>query len=87
MCKCVYPCLVLQRWELREELIRDRLLEGINDNRLSERLEVDPELNLGEAVAITRQSELVHQQQRSLREGEKGRVTINAVKTSKRSVE
>ena len=70
--------------ELREELIRDRLLEDIHDSRLSERLQVDPELTLGKAVTIIRQLELVHQQQHFLRREETGLVMIDAVKTSKR---
>ena len=69
--------------ELREELIRDKLVEGIRDSRLSERLQLDPDLTLGKAVTIIRESESVHQQQSFLRREETELVTIDAVKTSK----
>ena len=48
---------------LRDELIRDRLVVGIHDRRLSERLQLDADLTLEKAVTIIRQSETVHQQQ------------------------
>jgi transposase InsO family protein len=53
--------------DLRDQLIRDRIVVGILDARLSERLQLDADLTLAKAVAIVRQSELVHQQQGLLR--------------------
>ena len=45
---------------LREELIRDRLVVGIRDARLSETLQLDSDLTLKEAVTSIHQSEMVH---------------------------
>jgi hypothetical protein len=53
--------------DLRDQLIRDRIVVGILDARLSERLQLDADLTLAKAVAMVRQSELVHQQQGLLR--------------------
>ena len=50
---------------LTEELLRDRLVVGIRDSSLSERLQMDPELILKKAKRIARQREAVkdnHQQ-------------------------
>lgn len=44
-------------------MIRDRLVVGIKDKRLSEQLQLDPELTLDKAVTRIRQSELVKKQQ------------------------
>jgi hypothetical protein len=52
---------------LREELIRDRIVVGIQDAKISERLQLDRELILAKAVTVIRQTEQVHQQQGLLR--------------------
>ena len=52
---------------LRDQLVRDRLVAGLRDARLSERLQLDPELTLEKATTTVRQSELVHNQQTVLR--------------------
>ena len=57
--------------------------ECIRDGKLSERLQLDPDLTLGKAVTIIQESESVHQQQSFLRREETELVTIDAVKTSK----
>jgi hypothetical protein len=49
--------------DLREELIRDRLVVGIREARLGERLQLDPDLTLAKAVDAVRQFEQVRQQQ------------------------
>ena len=49
--------------ELTPEMIRDRLVIGIQDSRLSERLQMDPELTLEKAKKLIRQSEAVHEHQ------------------------
>ena len=69
--------------DLQEELIQDRLVEGIRNGKLSERLLLDPDLTLGKAVTIIRESESVHQQQTFLRGEGTELVTIDAVKTSR----
>ena len=49
--------------QLREELIRDRIVIGILDKALSKRLQMDPELTLEKASRMVRQSESVREQQ------------------------
>lgn len=48
---------------LKDELIRDRIVVGIKDRRLSERLQLDPKLTLEAATQQVKQSELVKSQQ------------------------
>ena len=48
---------------LREELIRDRLVVGIRDVKLSERLQMDPNLTLQKAKKMVRQVGAVQEQQ------------------------
>jgi transposase InsO family protein len=48
---------------LREELIRDRLVVGLTDKNLSEKLQLDSDLTLQSAVLRSRQSESVKKQQ------------------------
>lgn len=52
---------------LHDELIRDRLVVGLNDIRLSERMQLDKDLTLEKAIDMARQSEAVKQQQSNLR--------------------
>lgn len=47
---------------LQEEMIRDRLVVGIRDHGLSERLQLDPELTLSKAVTKIRQNEEIKKQ-------------------------
>ena len=53
-----------------EELIRDRLVVGIRDVKLSERLQLDSELTLEKSKRLVRQAEAVREQQQQLRAGE-----------------
>ena len=53
--------------DLKNEMIRDRIVVGIRDARLSERLQLDHKLTLDDAVTTVRQSEQVKQQQTVLR--------------------
>ncbi|UYV83493.1 K02A2.6-like, partial [Cordylochernes scorpioides] len=48
---------------LREQLIRDRIVVGVRDKALSERMQLDSELTLEKAVKMVRQQEAVRQQQ------------------------
>ena len=72
--------------QLHDELIRDRIVVGIRDTDLSEKLQLDPDLNLQKAVNAVRQRETVKKQQATLRgmttpmEG-----TIDAVHKTKQS--
>ena len=56
---------------LKEELIRDRLVVGIRDTALSQRLQMDSALTLESAKKSIRQKEAVHEQQQALKGGDK----------------
>ena len=49
--------------ELRNEMIRDRIIVGLTDASLAEKLQLDPELTLETAITKARQSEMVKKQQ------------------------
>ena len=53
---------------LREELIRDRIVVGIRDKAMSEKLQLEADLTLEKAVNFARQKENVRKQQGFLRE-------------------
>ena len=55
---------------LKSEMIRDRLVVGIRDSGLSERLQLDADLDLEKAKKSIRQREAVHEQQQSLKTAE-----------------
>lgn len=52
---------------LREEMIRDRIVVGIRDARLSEKLQLDPKLTLESTITQVRQREEVKKQQPLIR--------------------
>ena len=47
---------------LREEMIKDRTAVGLQDAKLAEKLQLDPDLTLEKAVNQARQSEAVKKQ-------------------------
>ena len=53
--------------DLKDELIRDRLVVGLRDAALSEKLQMNPDLTLEKAVVLARQKEAVRKQQPLLR--------------------
>ena len=53
---------------LRDEMIRDRIVVGLRDMKLSEKLQLDPNLTLEKAINAARQSEAVKKQQETIRE-------------------
>ena len=55
--------------ELHDEMIRDRIVVGIRNSALSEKLQLDPRLTLDSAISQVRQSEAIKQQQPLLRGG------------------
>ena len=57
---------------LKDELIRDRIVVGIRDKALSERMQVDPNLTLDKAKREVRQREAVQEQQGVLK-GDQGK--------------
>ena len=56
---------------MKEEMIRDRLVVGIRDTTLSEKLQLDSALTLESAKKAIRQREAVHEQQQSLKGDDK----------------
>ena len=52
--------------DLRNELICDRIVVGLRDKKLSEKLQMDYELTLEKAVTCARQTEAIKQQQTTL---------------------
>ena len=52
---------------LHDEMIRDRIVMGLRDARLSEKLQLDADLMLEKAVTQVRQAEAVKQQQSLVR--------------------
>ena len=52
---------------MKDEMIRDRLVVGIRDDSLSQKLQMDASLTLEKAKKEIRQKEAVHEQQQSLR--------------------
>ena len=50
---------------LKEEMIRDCLVVGLKDTRLSKKLQLDANLTLAKAITMARQSEAVEKQQAS----------------------
>ena len=70
--------------DLRDELIRDRLVVGIKDTALSEHLQMDPDLTLDKAMKAVRQRETVREQQTILNKAEMSTGTpdkLDSVKT------
>lgn len=47
---------------LHEELIRDRIVVGLADTKLSERMQMEKDLNLEKAINMARQSEEIKRQ-------------------------
>ena len=52
---------------LHDEMIRDRIVVGIRNSKLSEKLQLDPDLTLASAITQVRQSEAVKLQQSVIR--------------------
>ena len=75
--------------ELHDEMIRDRLVVGLKDLKLSEKLQLDPELTLEKVVTQVCQAETVKEQQPLLR-GEPHRkppeAPIGAVLKNKKTI-
>ena len=59
---------------MTEEMIRDRLIVGIKDRSLSEKLQLDPDLSLEKAKKMVRQREAVQEQQTQLKGAEGGSI-------------
>ena len=73
---------------LKDEMIRDRIVVGLQDSKLSEKLQLDPELSLAKAINHARQSEAVKKQQALLRndfkDSEDAKKNVDAVKVTQK---
>ena len=63
----------------KEEMIRDRLVVGIRDSALSEKLQLDADLTLEKAKKSIRQREAVHEQQQTLKGAENAATPTGSV--------
>ena len=70
--------------DLKDELIRDRIVVGIRDAALSERLQMDPELTLEKAKTLVRQREAIRDQQQVLNQSCDTSAPVEAVKSTQR---
>ena len=66
---------------MTEEMIRDRLVVGIRDIALSEKLHVNPKLTLGSAKKATRQRATVREQQQTVQGGNRTNTHIRRRRT------
>ena len=70
-------------------MIRDRIVVGLQDSKLSEKLQLDPELSLAKAINHARQSEAVKKQQALLRndfkDSEDAKKNVDAVKVTRKN--
>ena len=64
---------------MKDEVIRDRLMVGILDQALSERLQMEPDLTLDKTKWMIRQCEAVKVQQQILKGKEKEEISVHAV--------
>ena len=56
-----------QYGQLHDEMVRDRIVVGIKDNKLSKKLQMDNELTLEKAILLARSSKSIKQQQTTVR--------------------
>ena len=66
--------------ELKDQLIRDRIVVRLRDAKISEKLQLDPALTLEKAVTQARQKEAVHEQQSIVRSYVLSESKIDSVK-------
>ena len=65
---------------MKEEMIRDRIVVGIRDTGLSQRLQLDATLTLETAKKMVRQREAVQEQQELMKAGFKPKLPVDAVR-------
>ena len=70
-----------------EELIRDRIVIGIRDAKLSERLQLDENLTLETAITKAKQAEMVHNQQDVVRNATSNMETMHIANLSKKKTQ
>jgi hypothetical protein len=69
---------------LQDEMVRDRLVVGLRDSKLSEKLQLDATLTLDSAITVVRQSESVHMQQAVVRNEEDKRLPVGNLEGKKK---
>ena len=70
--------------DLRDEMLRDRLVWGIRDSTTSQKLQMDPGLTSEKAVKTVQQNAAVKEQPCQLKQGSKGNpITIKEVRTGR----
>ena len=70
--------------QLHDEMVRDRIVVGIKDSKLSEKLQMDNELTLEKAISLARNSESIKQQQTTVRSDQLIEPQIEQIKGSRR---
>jgi len=71
--------------DLKNEMIRDRLIIGIRDGQLSERLQMESDLTLQKAEKLVRQRAAVAQQQHALKAPVENRPQLEAIKQQRQA--
>lgn len=66
--------------DMKDELIRDRIVVGIKDAKLSEKMQLDPDLTLERSITLAKQSEAVKKQQPIIRGQIEEEANLDAVK-------
>ena len=67
--------------DMRDQLIRDLIVVGIRDDKLSEKMQLDLHLTLEKAISLARQSEAVKKQQPLIRGQIEPEANLDAVKS------
>ena len=65
---------------LHEEMIRDRIVVGIRDNKLSQKMQLEPDLTLKKAIDLARQCESVKKQQPTVRGQDTEQMAVEAIR-------
>ena len=63
-----------------EEMIRDRIVIGICDNKLSQKMRLEPDLTLKKVINIARQCESVKKQQPTVRGQDTEQMAVEAIR-------
>ena len=71
--------------ELREQLLRDRIVVGVIDDALSDRIQAQADLTLDQSVQISRQAEARKQQRGVVRDSINVNTSVEFVKRDQRS--
>ena len=71
--------------ELREQLLRNRIVVGVIDDALSDRLQAQADVTLYQSVQISRQAEARKQQRGVVRDTRNVNTTVEFVKRDQRS--